>query len=105
MTTQDPESSLEEDLQDALRQVHIYEAIAIAASDAHAVLDVMLTAADPDAANQALMGRYAFTEVQAWAVIEIQFRRMTAMDRTKIEQRRRELGERVKDLEQQLGRA
>jgi DNA gyrase/topoisomerase IV subunit A len=105
MTNRDPDFGSEEDLQDALRQVHIYEAIAIAASDAHSVLDVMLTAADPGAASRALMDRYAFTEVQAWAVTELQFRRMTATDRKKIEQRRHELGERVKDLEQQLGRA
>lgn len=105
MTSRDPEFSPEEDLQDVLRQVHIYEAIATAASDAHAVLDIMLTASDPDAANRALADRYAFTEVQAWAVMDVQFRRLTATDREKIEQRRHELGERVNDLERQLGRA
>ena len=101
----DPEFGPEEDLQDALRQLHIYEAIATAASDAHAILDVMLTAADPEAANRALADRYDFTEVQAWGVMDVQFRRLTALDRGKIEQRRHELGKRVKDLEQQLGRA
>jgi DNA gyrase/topoisomerase IV subunit A len=101
----DPESDPEADLLDVLRQVHIYEAIATAANDARAVLDVMLTAADPQAANRALVERYAFTEVQAWAVMDVQFRRLTATDRKKIEQRLHELGERVKDLERQLGRA
>lgn len=105
MTSRDPEFSPEEDLQDVLRQVHIYEAIATAASDAHAVLDIMLTASDPDAANRALVDRYAFTEVQAWAVMDVQFRRLTATDREKIERRRHELGEQVNDLERQLGRA
>ncbi|WP_210650781.1 DNA gyrase subunit A [Nocardioides sp. SYSU D00065] len=105
MKNRNPEVGPEEDLQDALRQVHIYAAIAAAASDAHAILDVMLSAADPEAANRALVDRYAFTEVQAWAVMDLQFRRLTAMDRAKIEQRRHELGERVKDLERQLGRA
>lgn len=100
----DPESDPEADLQDVLRQVHIYEAIATAASDARAVLDVMLTAADPEAANRALVDRYAFTEVQAWAVMDVQFRRLTVTDRKKIEQRLHELRERVNDLERQLGR-
>ena len=104
MTNRDPELGSEEVLQDVLRQVDIYEAVSIAASDAHAVLDVMLTAADPDAANRALMDRYAFSEVQAWAVIELQCRRMTAADRTKIEQRLDELGEQVRDLQRQRGR-
>ena len=85
--------------------MHIYEALSVAASDAHAVLDVMLTAADPGAANRTLIDRYAFSEVQAWAVTELQFRRMTAEDRTKIKQRHDELRERIKDLERQLGRA
>ena len=105
MMNRDPEFGPEDDLQDVLRQVHIYDAIAVAASDAHAVLDVMLTAANPEAANRALVDRYAFTEVQAWAVMDVQFRRLTATDRKKIEQRHRELGQRVQDLEQQLGRA
>lgn len=104
MTNRDPEFGSEEVLQDVLRQLHIYEAVSIAASDAHAVLDVMLTAADPGAANRALMDRYGFSEVQAWAVIELQFRRMTAADRTKIEQRLDELGEQVRDLQRQRGR-
>lgn len=68
MTNRDPEFGSEQDLQDVRRQVHIYEAVSIAASDAHAVLDVMLTAADPAAANHALMDRYGFSELQAWAV-------------------------------------
>ena len=105
MTSRDREFSPEEDLQDVLRQVQIYEAIATAASDAHAALDIMLTAADPEAANRALVDRYAFTEVQAWAVMDVQFRRLTATDREKVEQRHHELGERVKDLERELGRA
>lgn len=104
MVKPDPEPSPEEDLQDALRQVHIYDAIATAASDAHAVLDVMLAAPNPDAANQALVDRYAFSEVQAWAVMDVQFRRLTAADRKKIEQRHHELRQRIQDLEQQLGR-
>jgi DNA gyrase subunit A len=105
MTNRDPEFGPEEELQDVLRQAHIYEALSNAASDAHAVLDLMLTAADPSAANRTLMDRYAFSEVQARAVSELQFRRMTAEDRTKIEQRHDELRERIEDLERQLGRA
>lgn len=101
----EPESSPEEDLQDVLRQVHIYEAIATATSEPHAVLDIMLTASNPDAANRSLMDRFAFTEVQASAVMEMQFRRLTATDREKLEQRHHELTALVTDLERQLGRA
>jgi len=105
MTSRDPEPTAEVELQDVLRQVYIYEAITTAASDAHAVLDIMLSASDPDAAHRALVDRYAFTDVQALAVIDVQFRRLTSADRRKIEQRHHELGERVTVLEQELGRA
>ena len=49
--------------------------------------------------------RYAFTEVQGWAVMDVQFRRLTATDGQQTEQRHHELAERVKDLERELGRA
>jgi len=103
MANRDPELGAEEVMQDLLRQVHIYEAVSTAASDAHAVLDVMFSAADPRAASRALMDRYGFSEVQAWAVIELQFRRMTAADRTKIERRLEELGGQVRELQRQRG--
>jgi DNA gyrase subunit A len=103
MTNRDPVRQPEIELQDALRQLHIYEAIATAASDAHAVLDIVLNAADPEAANRALIDRYAFSEVQAWAVMDVQFRRLTSADRRKIKQRHLELSEHVASLERELG--
>lgn len=104
MTSRDPDRNPEVELQDALRQLSIYEAIASAASDAHAVLDIVMNAPDPEAASRALSSRYGFTEVQAWAVMDIQFRRLTSVDRRKIEQHHLELSEHVAALERELGR-
>ncbi|CAM3901551.1 hypothetical protein NOZE110980_19405 [Nocardioides zeicaulis] len=50
------------------------------------------------------MDRYAFTDIQAWAVTELQFRRMTATDRKNHEQRMHELRERATASQQHLGR-
>ena len=105
MTSRDPDLTPEVELQNALRLVEIYEAIATAAADAHAVLDIMLNASDPEAAHQALVDRYDFTEVQAWAVMEVQFRRLTSADRSKIEQRHLELQEWVATLGRDLDEA
>jgi DNA gyrase subunit A len=104
MTSRDPDRNPEAELQDALRQLPIDQAIATAASDAHAVLDIVLNAADAEAANRALVVRYGFSEVQAWAVMDVQFRRLTSVDRRKIEQRHLELSEHVAALERELGR-
>lgn len=98
VTKRKPESSISDDLSSALQQLHIYEAVVVAANDAHAVLDVILEASDPEAAHRALHRRYGFTEVHGWAVMEMQFRRMTAADRGKIAQRRDELATHVADL-------
>lgn len=50
-------------------QLHIYQALTVAADDAHTVLDAVVGASDPDAARRALELRYGFTETQAWAVM------------------------------------
>lgn len=66
------------------------------------MLDAILGASDPDVARRALEHRYGFTEMQAWAVMDVQFRRKTAMDRKKIERGRREFAARVADLEEEV---
>ena len=105
MTSRDPELTADVELRNALYQLQVYEAIAIAANDAHGVLDVMLSASDSAAARRALEQGYGFTEVQACAVMDVQFRRMTSMDRRKIEQRHHELVAQVAVLEEELGGA
>jgi DNA gyrase/topoisomerase IV subunit A len=100
-----PESSTEDDLRMARQQVHIHDAIVTAANDAHAVLDILLDAADPDAARQALRERYGFSDVQASAVLDVQLARVTASQRQRIEQHLHEATARVTALERELGEA
>jgi DNA gyrase/topoisomerase IV subunit A len=103
VTGRDPELTAEVELRNALYQLQVYEAIAVATNDAHSTLDAMLGASDPGAAQRELKERYGFSDIQAAAVMDVQFRRVTAIDRQKIEQRRRELAERVRVLEKELG--
>jgi DNA gyrase/topoisomerase IV subunit A len=99
----DARSTAETDLRVGRQQVLIYEAVLVAAGDAHAVLDVLLDAADPDAAHAALRERYGFTEVQAFAVLDLQLSRVTSSQRQRIEQGLHEVRARVAELEEQLG--
>ncbi|RYB91230.1 hypothetical protein EUA06_07810 [Nocardioides glacieisoli] len=99
----DERSTAETDLRMGRQQVHVYEAILVAAGDAHAVLDDLLGAADPDAARAALRERYGFTEVQASAVLDLQLSRVTSSQRQRIEQGLHEVRARVAELEEQLG--
>ena len=94
--------SVQQDLDMTRQQAHIYEAIVAASADAHAVLDVLLEAADPDDARSTLRERYGFSEVQASAVLDVQLRRLTSSDRQKIRGHLVEVDERVAALEEQL---
>ncbi len=80
-----------EQTRDSLR---LYEALVTMMQHPHAVLDVLLQADDPDSANVALRER-GFDEVQAQAVMDAQFRRATARDRHRIEDRYREISEQL----------
>lgn len=103
MTGRDLELTAGVELRNRLHELHIYEAFAVATDDALGTLDVMLGAADPEAARQGLQRRYGFSELQAVAVMDMQFRRVTVIDREKIEQRRQELAARVMVLQAELG--
>jgi len=63
----------------------------------------MLGASDPESARRDLERRFGFTETQATAVMDLQFRRVTTSDRQKIEQQRQALADRLLVLEAELG--
>jgi DNA gyrase subunit A len=102
MPKRDPESILANDLPIARQQLDVYEAISIAASDAHAVLEVILTASNSAAARAALHQRYGFTDVQSSAVMDLQFRRMTSEGREVLERHRGEVVAEVAALEAEV---
>ena len=93
----------ENDVRNARLAIQVYDAVAIAARDAHAVLDTVMGASDQDTARGALQDRFGFTEVQAQAVLDLQFRKLTSTDLRAIEQHRQELVARVALLEGRLG--
>lgn len=99
MPRRDLESILANDLPIARQQLEVYEAISVAAGDAHALLEVILTASNSAAARAGLQQRYGFTEVQSTAVMDMQFRRMTSEDREVLERRREEVVAEVAALE------
>jgi DNA gyrase subunit A len=102
MPRRDLESILANDLPIARQQLAVYEAISVAASNAHAVLDVIFDASNSAAARAVLEQRYGFTEVQSSAVMDMQFRRMTSEDRENLEKRRAEVIAEVAALEAEV---
>ena len=98
MSSHDPDGAAAE-LERVRAQLHIYEAVAVALDDPHSTIDAILGSSDPDAARGALQELFGFSEVQAVAVMDMQFRKVTAIDKETIHQRRRELADTVLDLE------
>ena len=73
------------DLARAQERAHILEGLKIALDNLDEVIATIRAAADVDAARQALIKRFGLTEVQANAILEMQLRRLAALERKKIE--------------------
>jgi DNA gyrase subunit A len=73
------------DLARAQERAHILEGLKIALDNLDEVIATIRASADGDAARAALIARFGLTEVQANAILEMQLRRLAALERKKIE--------------------
>jgi DNA gyrase subunit A len=73
------------DLGKARDRAHILEGLKIALDNLDAVITTIRRSADVDAARAALIAGFALTEIQANAILEMQLRRLAALERKKIE--------------------
>jgi len=73
------------DLGKARDRAHILEGLKIALDNLDAVIKTIRESADVEAARGNLIARFALTEIQANAILEMQLRRLAALERKKIE--------------------
>jgi DNA gyrase subunit A len=73
------------DLARARERAHILEGLKIALDNLDEVIATIRAAADVDAARTALITRFGLSEAQANAILEMQLRRLAALERKKIE--------------------
>src|ERR671914_6490 len=73
------------DLARAQERAHILEGLKIALDNLDEVIATIRAAADVDTARANLIKRFKLTEVQANAILEMQLRRLAALERKKIE--------------------
>ncbi len=83
----------------ARRRAHILEGLKIALDHLDAVIKTIRESRTADAARSSLMAKFALTEVQANAILEMQLRRLAALERRKIEQDYRDLLKQISGLE------
>ena len=73
------------DLARAKERAHILEGLKIALDNLDEVIKTIRASADTDAARAALVKRFKLSEAQANAILEMQLRRLAALERKKIE--------------------
>ena len=91
------------ELRKARARAHILEGLRIALENLDAVIALIRNADDVEAARTGLMNRFALDEKQAQAILDMQLRRLAALEREKIENEYREIQETISKLEDLLG--
>lgn len=90
------------DLNKARERAHILEGLLIALQNLDEVIQTIRNSPDADVAKERLISRFALSERQAQAILDIQLRRLAALERQKIEDEHKEILERIAYLEDLL---
>ena len=89
----------EHDLERARQHAHILAGLLVALKNLDAVIELIKKSPDVETARARLMKRFKLTEVQANAILEMQLRRLAALERKKIETEYKETLALIKELE------
>lgn len=90
------------DLEKAKHRAHILEGLLIALANLDEVIELIKKSPDAEVAKERLMKRFNLTEIQAQAILDMQLRRLAALERQKIEEEHRELLKRIAYFEDLL---
>ncbi|MEN4041842.1 MAG: DNA topoisomerase (ATP-hydrolyzing) [Anaerolineaceae bacterium] len=87
------------DLAKAQQRAHILEGLRVAINNLDEIIAMIRNAPDVDAARTRLVKRFKLTDIQAQAILDMQLRRLAALERKKIEEEYKGLLKTIKDLE------
>ncbi|MFH2040643.1 MAG: DNA gyrase subunit A [Chloroflexota bacterium] len=90
------------DLARSRQRAHILEGLLIALNNLDEIIELIKKSPDVETARIRLMKRYKLSEVQADAILEMQLRRLAALERKKTENEYKELQITIKELEKLL---
>src|ERR1700712_3425908 len=85
-------------------RLHVLEGLLIALDHLDEVIELIRNSASADAARGDLMTRFELSEIQATAILDMQLRRLAALERQRIIDEAAELRTRIADLEDLLSR-
>lgn len=86
------------ELVEARSRAHILEGLLIALNNLDDVIETIRRSADTDAARAALMEKFGLSEIQSTAILEMQLKRLAALERKKIEDEYRVIQESITAL-------
>ena len=90
------------DLEKARARAHILEGLTVALKHLDEIIAIIKGSPDVETARTRLMKRFKLSELQANAILEMQLRRLAALERKKIEIEYKEVLALIKDLESLL---
>ncbi|PWB55852.1 MAG: DNA gyrase subunit A [Anaerolineales bacterium] len=90
------------ELDKARTRAHILEGLLIALANLDEVIRTIRESADADQARERLISRFKLSELQAQAILDLQLRRLAALERQKIEDEHKQILERIAYLEDLL---
>lgn len=90
------------DLDKARKRAHILEGLRVALENLDAVIKTIRASSDVETARNQLMANFSLSEVQAQAILDMQLRRLAALERQKIEDEYKEVMETIAYLEDLL---
>jgi len=90
------------DLEKAKARAHILEGLKIALDNLDEVIKTIRQSPDAETAKDRLMKRFKLSEIQAQAILDMQLRRLAALERKKIEDELAEVKKQIKFLEDLL---
>ena len=92
----------EYDLRRAQARLHVLEGLRIAIQNLDRVIELIRGSEDVESARHSLMSEFDLTEIQAQAILDMQLRRLAALEIEKIENEYKELTGLVADLQDLL---
>ncbi len=90
------------ELEKAKARAHILEGLTIALNHLDAVIQTIRESPDADVAKERLMKRFKLSELQAQAILDMQLRRLAALERQKIEDEYKQVKAQIAHLEDLL---
>ncbi len=91
------------DLDKAGDRAHVLEGLLLAISDIDKVIQTIRQAKDAEVAREQLVNKFNLSDIQARAILDLQLRRLAALERMKIEEEYNQTKELISQLEDLLG--